>query len=272
MRNFLNFLGLLLFLVLILINLFNLGLVIFTLFFVLVFIISDFLFGGLFSVKLDGETNKFGMLLDQLLDTFLFQVFRHIFLQVENDACTTVNTSIISLGDGEGTTSLRSPCVGIFFVVVFGSNLNLVSYEVSRVETNTKLSNHGNISTSAQRFHKLFGSRLGNGTQVVHQISLGHTNTSILNGQGVVGFVSDQFDLQLRLRVQDCRVSQRLVTDLIKSITSIGNQFSQENLLVGVKGVDDQRKKLVDISREGIAFSSFRGGNNFTHGCKFGFR
>ena len=45
-----------------------------------------------------------------------------------------------------------------------------------------------------------------------------------------------------------------MVTDLIQGIGSIGDQFSKENLFVGIEGVDNQRKKLVDISREGIAF------------------
>jgi len=60
--------------------------------------------------------------------------------------------------------------------------------------------------------------------------------------------------LHLWLTVQNCGISKRLVTNLIKGITCIRNEFAKENLLVGVKGVDDQRKELVNVSREGVAF------------------
>ena len=44
-----------------------------------------------------------------------------------------------------------------------------------------------------------------------------------------------------------------MVTDFIKCIGGIRDQFTEENFLVGVKSVDNQRQKLVDISGEGVA-------------------
>jgi hypothetical protein len=34
-------------------------------------------------------------------------------------------------------------------------------------------------------------------------------------------------------------------------IRGVGNEFAEEDLLVGVEGVDDERKQLVDLSLEG---------------------
>jgi hypothetical protein len=174
---------------------------------------------------------------------------------MQNDSSSTSEIGIRRLGNGEGSTSFRDPSVALI-IIVLGSNLNLIGNEVSRVETNTKLTNHTDISTSRKGLHKGLGSRLGNGTEIVNQISLGHSDTGILNRKSIVGFVGDNLDIELWIGVKGVRVGQRLVTNLIQSITRVGNKFSKKDFLVGVKGVDNQRQKLVDIGRKGVAFRS----------------
>jgi hypothetical protein len=61
---------------------------------------------------------------------------------------------------------------------VLGVNCHLIGNQVCRVETHTKLANHRDVSSGREGFHESFGSRLGNGTQVVNQISLGHADTT----------------------------------------------------------------------------------------------
>lgn len=59
------------------------------------------------------------------------------------------------------------------------------------------------------------GSRFGDGSKVVDQVSLCHTDPGVNDGQGVVIFVGDDRDLHRFLRVQHRRVRQTLVTDLV---------------------------------------------------------
>jgi hypothetical protein len=92
---------------------------------------------------------------------------------------------------------------------------------------------------------------LSNCAQVVHQVRLGHANTRINDGKGVVGLVRLNVNEQLRLGIQDRLVSQGEMANLVKSIARVGNELAKENVLVGVKGVDDQREQLVDLSLEG---------------------
>jgi hypothetical protein len=120
------------------------------------------------------------------------------------------------------------------------------------------LTNHTNISTSGKGFHESLSTGFGDGTEIVDQITLGHTNTSIFDSKGVVGFVWNQTDFKVGFGVHDGGISQRLIPDLIKGIGGIGDQLSQEDFLVGVKGVDDKGQQLVDVSREGEGFLSFR--------------
>ena len=44
---------------------------------------------------------------------------------------------------------------------------------------------------------------LGNSTQVVDKVSLGHTNTGITNGEGLVLLVGCNADVKLLLGVED---------------------------------------------------------------------
>jgi hypothetical protein len=154
-----------------------------------------------------------------------------IFLHVKTHFSTTTERGVNFItGDGERTTSSRLPDV-LFIIVVLGNNLDLVSNEVSRVETNTELTNHGNISTRRESFHESLSTRLGNSTQVVNQISLGHTNTSITDRQDVVFLIRSDTDVEILLGIENRWISQRLITNLIQSIRRIGNQFTQENFL-----------------------------------------
>jgi hypothetical protein len=142
----------------------------------------------------------------------------------------------------------------LFIVIVLGADGDLISDKVSRVKTHTELSNHADISTSRKGLHKSLGTGLGNGTEVVDKVSLGHTNTRILNGKGLVSLVRDQANFHCGVAIQNRGVSETHVTNLIKSIRGIGNQLSQKDFLVGIKGVDNQRKELIDISRKSKGF------------------
>ena len=117
--------------------------------------------------------------------------------------------------------------------LVLGMNCHLVGNQVSRVETHTELISHGDVSFGREGFHQSFSSRLGNNTQVVNQISLGHANTAkekqnsqirvqiggteILNlrlheNERTVILVGDNLDFKILAAVQ---LSQVFITDLV---------------------------------------------------------
>ena len=74
------------------------------------------------------------------------------------------------------------------------------------------------VETHLQGLHELPCARLGDGTQVVDQVSLGHPDASVTDGECVVVLVGDNGDLHLLLRLQDCRIGQTLVPDLVQSL------------------------------------------------------
>lgn len=64
-------------------------------------------------------------------------------------------------------------------------------------------------------------------------------------------FVGDNVNFERGLAGDNVGVSEGFVSDLVKCIRCIGNEFSQEDLFVGVESIDDQSHKLLNISVEG---------------------
>jgi hypothetical protein len=141
-----------------------------------------------------------------------------IILEVKGHLCTPAK--LLPRGitcDSEGATGLRLPYI-LLIIVVLGGHDNPLSNKVCRVETDTKLTNHGHIGTSSQCLHELFCARSCNGTKVVHKVRLGHTNATVNDCQGIVGLVRDDVDEQLRLGIQLALVRQTLEPDLIQGL------------------------------------------------------
>lgn len=55
-------------------------------------------------------------------------------------------------------------------------------------------------------------------TEVVDEISLGHADTRVAQGEGVVGLVRDDLDLELRIAVEDRLVLQGHVANLVEGL------------------------------------------------------
>jgi hypothetical protein len=209
--------------------------------------------------KLDGVRDELGVSLDNILDSLLLKVLELVLLHEESQNGTSADSLVDGVeSDGELTTGGRLPDV-LLVVVVLGDDLDSVSNQEKRVETNTKLTNHGHVGASGESLHEGLGAGLGNCTQVVDEISLSHTDTGISNLKGLEALVGGESDEELGLGLQLLGVGQGLVSDLVQSIGSVGNELSQENLLVGVDGVDDERHQLRDLSCELIGFGLFVG-------------
>lgn len=121
----------------------------------------------------------------------------------------------------ERASSCRLPHV-LLIIVVLGDDRHFVSHEIGRVETHTKLTNHRDVSSSLESLHESLGSGLGNGTQIVDQISFGHADTGIDDGQGAGMQVGLEFNLQLFAGLKSAGVCQAFVSDFVQGLCSEG--------------------------------------------------
>lgn len=62
--------------------------------------------------------------------------------------------------------------------------------------------------------------------------SLGHTNTGIADGKSSCLLVGDNVDSEVLGSVKLAGVREGLIADLVKSVGTVGDEFSEEDLLV----------------------------------------
>ena len=79
--------------------------------------------------------------------------------------------------------------------------------------------------------------RLGDSTEVVDHIGLGHTDTSITDGEDLVLLVGGDTNVEILLGVELGGVGKRGIADFVEGIGAVRDKFSKENLLVRVESV-----------------------------------
>merc|ERR1719498_1028192 len=138
--------------------------------------VGDLLVGGLLNHELDGEADELRVLLDEVLQFSLLKELLLVLLERQNDLGTSGDAFVAGWVDGESTTGVGLPLV-LLVVIVLGDNSNLLGDKIGGVETHTELTNHGNIGSGGDGLHETSSSGLGNGTEVVDEVTLSHTNT-----------------------------------------------------------------------------------------------
>ena len=93
------------------------------------------------------------------------------------------------------------------------------------------------MSRCGQRKRTDLGTGLGNCTEVVDHVGLGHTDTGIAEDEDLVLLVGNDADEELLLRVELRGVGEGGIADLVESIGAVGDELAQEDLLVRVEGV-----------------------------------
>jgi len=123
------------------------------------------------------------MLLDQILKSLFLKEFKIVTLHVEDNLSTSGKFFFFSIfSNGESTSGTGLPSPLMFIIIGLRDNGNSFGNQISGIETDTKLSNHRNISTTGKGFHEGLSTGFGDGTEVIDQLLLGHTNTGIPNG------------------------------------------------------------------------------------------
>jgi len=138
---------------------------------------------------------------------------------------------------------------------VFRDDLNTLGDKIGGIEADTELANHGDVCARAESFHEALQRcvrtrgqtiivvrnylrpRLGDGPQVVDQVSLGHADTTVADGENFIIFVWDDANEELLFGLEDGRIGEGSVTNFVQSIGAIGDKFTKENLFVGIEGV-----------------------------------
>lgn len=152
------------------------------------------------------------------------------------------------------TTGPSRSFVKASFKAVLRGNGDLVGDEVSPVETHAELTNHGDVGAGLKSLHEGLRSRSSNGTQVVDQVSLRHTNPGIDESKRLLLLIRDDLDVKILSAVQLRRIRQGLITDLVQGVGGVRDQLTEKDFFVRVERVDDQGHQLGNLRLEGEGF------------------
>jgi hypothetical protein len=82
-----------------------------------------------------------------------------------------------------------------------------------------------------------FCARLGDGTEVVDHVGFGHADTSVTDDKELALLVWDDPDVEFLFMFERRGIGERLVADFVEGIRAVRDQFSEEDLFVGVESV-----------------------------------
>ncbi len=91
------------------------------------------------------------------------------------------------------------------------------------------------LLVTGQRLKEGTGAGLGDGAQIVDHLLAVHADAVIGNGDGAGLFVEGQVDLQLLVAFVQGIIRKCLEPQLVAGIGGVGDQLTQEDLLVGIE-------------------------------------
>ena len=162
-----------------------------------------------------------------------------IILQVHNDLSARIG--LITFRDGVAVSTGGLPLIGGVTAELPGADRHLIADHEGGVEAHAELTDHvGVLGVISHLLLELVGTGGGDDAQIVLQILLVHTDAVIRNGDGPGILVNRQVDLEVFPGQLHAVVRQRLIAQLVAGVAGVGDDLPQEDLLVGVDGVDHQ--------------------------------
>ena len=95
-----------------------------------------------------------------------------------------------------------------------------------------------------------FSAGARDGAEVALQLLLGHADAVVGDGEGARFLVGGEEDLEVLAPQLDGVVGEGLVGQLVHRVAGVGDQLPQEDLLVGVDGVDHQIQQPLGLGLE----------------------
>ena len=120
----------------------------------------------------------------------------------------------------------------------------MVRYHKGGIEPHAELPDDFHILAGLVFPLKVQTAALGDGAQVLFQLLGGHAAAVIGDGKQPVFLIHRQGDLVVAAGKGNAVIGQRAEIQLINGIASIADKLPQENLLVGVNGIDHHIQQL----------------------------
>ena len=220
----------------------------------LVAVLGFFLDAALGHIHHDRIADIIGIALHQagnavLLQEFVVALVLGVVLEGEGDlgAETVLLTFLNFVAVGAGGI----PSVGGVGAVFFGDDSDFLRHHKRRIEAYAELTDDVDIVLLLLHLLLEFvGAGGGDGAEVVFQIVLVHADAVVGDGQRARVLVGFDLDLKIRARHAELVVGQRDKAELVDRVAGVGDDLTQENLLVRVDGIDHQIQQPLGFGLE----------------------
>ena len=208
------------------------------------FLLRRFLHLGLLHVHHDWVPDVIGVFGNQAAQAiFLQELIVFVVLGVVPQSQLNGGAHLVPAAILHGITvgTVTDPYVGLLLSPLAGSYLDVFRYHKSTIES------HAELSDDVGVFRGLFvlrlkaqGTALGDDSQILLQLLRGHSDAVIGNGQGAGILVRLNPNLEILPGKSGLAALGLLVITLVNGIAGIADNLPQENLPVGVNGVNHQ--------------------------------
>ena len=216
-----------------------------------------FAFGGWFFFRqLDRQGDVVGVLLDHVAQAPAIGELFFFLLQVQDDAGAAL--WLVDGSDFKLALAFRRP-VHTFCGWLTGTaavHVDLVGHDERGVEAHAELTDQVRVLllVTGEVLHEVGSAGLGDGTQVGDDVFAAHADAVVLEGHGTGVLVEAQANLQVGVAFEQLWLGQGLETQLVGGVGGVGDQFTQEDLLVRIQGMDHEVQQLLYLGLEAQRF------------------
>ena len=212
-------------------------------------------------LHLDGPAHVVGVLLDQGLEfPDLQEAAVDLLVGVGLDVHDDVGADLFAVDftDGVAVGAGALPHDALFLPELAGEDGDLVGHHKGRVKAHAELADDAQILRLAGIHLRLEGAGAGAGdnAQILLRLLQAHADAVVAHGDGARLLVGDDVNAVVGAGEPHALIRQGQVAELVDGVGRIGDDLPQEDLLVGVYGIDHQVKQTL-----GFRFELFLGHN-----------
>mmetsp|Transcript_42364 Transcript_42364/g.76600 ORF Transcript_42364/g.76600 Transcript_42364/m.76600 type:complete len:651 (+) Transcript_42364:522-2474(+) len=205
----------------------------------------------LLHLHVDGELDELGVLLAALFELVLREVVVSILLEVQGHTAATAQCVAAGvIHHCEGGIGAGLPHVLHWVIVALGGHGDLVCHQEGRVEADAELTDEVGIPALGHGLQEVGGSGLGDCSQVVDEVGLGHAHACVHDGDGLGVSIVLDLDLQVLEVPEEGLILHAVEARLLERVGRVRDELSQEDVLVCVKRVDDDVHETAHLSLE----------------------
>ena len=194
-----------------------------------------------------------GILLDQGLDLMgIIEAAVALVLGVVLDLQHHVGAHAVALAfrDSIAVGAGGLPHIGLLLAVLLGNDGHMIRRHKGGVEAHAELADDIHVVGLVHFLLELQAAGLGDGAEVLLQLLLIHADAIVGHGQNVVLGIALEPDLEVAAAEAHLVVGQAQIGQLVDGVGRVGYELTQEDLLVGIDGIDHQIEQALGFRLE----------------------